>query len=864
MKVLLLLLSVICLGASGRAHAQTQFFDPTPYQKPSDVPAGFADQAVHIEHFEDAEINGDLLITGSIVPPSGVTDSVDYDDGSLDGFGRGGHTVQGRDRIRVRFATPPSFAGMVWTDGPGPVTFEAFDRSGVSLGIRGPFALTDGANTGATAEDRFFGIRHAAGIGAIEFRASGGIEIDHVQWQVAPDRTPSTALARPDFPLFRAATVIDLASTSSGALMVLADASVQGSDGTRKVIRLNANGTLDTGFRNPLATGVTRIAVDSAQRLYTFGTQVRRFSAAGLPDLSFTVLPEANGAVAAIAEVADGWIVGGNFTSLGGQPRSRLAKVLFNGSLDPGFAPGANGEVTSLLVKSAGEIFVGGRFTTLGGETRSGLAKVNGSGVVLSDWNPILGGTAPAVSSLAINGDQLYVGGAFNAINSIAAFNTAKLSTLAGATVDQNWAMRTGNSDIELRVENGALYAFNAQVRTGTGPILDSLLSRANLSTGIVDTAFVVDANSAINDIADNGSGLWVGGNFKRIQTTTQYAIAALNNNATVGSSQPTQLEQPGVVNDSVAVGDFTVMVGSFSRLKSLSGSDIELPGGIVGLTSDGRITLEFNPDVSGVAEGDLFRAVEKLPNGDYFVGGTFGVLRLNPFTGTQVSGFNFGTSTSTLLLTSDALYVAGVGATFRLRRLPLTGGGTADPNFDAGAVAPTFIQADSPTSLVVAGIFNTIGGGSQPRLARINALTGQLIASFAPDVSTTPNGLALDGKGGVWMSGGSTLTKFKLTDGSIDTLLTTLPTQAVLLGVDKGMVYYANPTNNKVLRISDAGGASDPKFGVVVDNTNLLRARVTDARITLTGGFEVVASQTRSGIASLVTQDRIHESNFE
>src|SRR5262245_62050081 len=52
--------------------------------------------------------------------------------------------------------------------------------------------------------------------------------------------------------------------------------------------------------------------------------------------------PQPNGPVFAITVQADGKIlVGGTFTSLGGLPRTNLARLNVDGSVDPSFTPGA-------------------------------------------------------------------------------------------------------------------------------------------------------------------------------------------------------------------------------------------------------------------------------------------------------------------------------------------------------------------------------------------------------------------------------------------------------------------------------------------------------------------------------------------
>lgn len=120
----------------------------------------------------------------------GIHDSVDGDDGAIDGSGLAGDSMffgSGATGIRFTFNAAvlgalPNAAGIVWTDGAGTVTFEAFDAIGGSLGtVTG--CTPNGSVNGETAEDCFHGVTNAGGISAIFIKNSaGGIEVDHLQY----------------------------------------------------------------------------------------------------------------------------------------------------------------------------------------------------------------------------------------------------------------------------------------------------------------------------------------------------------------------------------------------------------------------------------------------------------------------------------------------------------------------------------------------------------------------------------------------------------------------------------------------------------------------------------------------------------
>ena len=179
------------------------FFGPAPYLSAADIPDGFyaADVPTALEDFEDGSLDFGISgegQPGSICCPTAV-DSVDSDDGAIDGSGSAGESWfndDGAEQIDIlfTFSQPlPTAAGLVWTDG-GPdqdTVFEAFGPGMVSLGIVGPTRIADGTFLGTTAEDRFFGVHNPDGVLAIRVEnfdgpTVTGIEVDHVQFGEAP------------------------------------------------------------------------------------------------------------------------------------------------------------------------------------------------------------------------------------------------------------------------------------------------------------------------------------------------------------------------------------------------------------------------------------------------------------------------------------------------------------------------------------------------------------------------------------------------------------------------------------------------------------------------------------------------------
>ena len=187
-----LLASGLLAGQTAHAGSATFIFDPdTPYLSVDDSPfLGETDFA--LEDFEDGLVNitGVTIDCGIVRSPSSHTDSVDADDGVIDGDGRDGHSywqLQGTEGFTISFDEEalgglPTLVGFVWTDGnvDGLFRLEAFDANGVSIFEA---VLGNLVHTGTTEEDRFIGVEFAGGIASLFLSTSfGGIEIDHLQY----------------------------------------------------------------------------------------------------------------------------------------------------------------------------------------------------------------------------------------------------------------------------------------------------------------------------------------------------------------------------------------------------------------------------------------------------------------------------------------------------------------------------------------------------------------------------------------------------------------------------------------------------------------------------------------------------------
>ncbi|ADB31812.1 hypothetical protein Kfla_2747 [Kribbella flavida DSM 17836] len=168
--------------------------------------------------------------------------------------------------------------------------------------------------------------------------------------------------------------------------------------------------------------------------------------------------PKLNGTVWSIATSLDQkWIVvGGDFTTVNGQPRNRIA--MFNaatGALSS-FRPSVNSRVKAVAIYG-NSVFIGGSFGGVGGsgrklyETpRNRLAALTLNGGLVMPWNPNANDDVYAID-VADNGTKVYAGGPFTSVrgqrhNTLVALNNSTgipFAMPAAAAIPQPTALCT-------------------------------------------------------------------------------------------------------------------------------------------------------------------------------------------------------------------------------------------------------------------------------------------------------------------------------------------------------------------------------------------------------------------------------------
>lgn len=163
-------------------------------------------------------------------------------------------------------------------------------------------------------------------------------------------------------------------------------------------------------------------------------------------DLSFDPGSSIDGAVFACQQQSGGkWIIAGSFTTIHGTKRGRIARLNPDGSLDASFLDGldgANGQVNAVAVQSDDKVLIGGEFWSVNGEERVRLARLNADGTLDHTFGEGLPGIVGhslnlinSVHSIVLQSDgRILVGGSFTSVQGEPRNGIARLN--ADGTID--------------------------------------------------------------------------------------------------------------------------------------------------------------------------------------------------------------------------------------------------------------------------------------------------------------------------------------------------------------------------------------------------------------------------------------------
>ena len=460
------------------------------------------------------------------------------------------------------------------------------------------------------------------------------------------------------------------------------------------------------------------------------------------------------GNVRALAVSGSTVYVGGTFTQIGGQPRSRIAALDTSSGLATAWNPDASSAVNVVAVDGS-TVYVGGGFTTIGGQTRRRLAAINVSDGLATAWNPGL--TTGQVFTITVSGSHVYVGGSFSSPtrSRLAAFNKSdglptdwfpnlngdvRAIWLQGTTIYVGGDFtQVGYTAIGIK-DRRHLAAFDAgsNVATDWDPRSNGWVTQNTPGTPAGVYAFGV-----------SGASFCVGGNFNMVGGEVRNGLAAVD--ATTGSVLPWSPTLTG--GYALAANGGTVYIG---------GAGVTALDGVTGLQ-------EWVVSASGGGVSAL-----AVANGVIYAGGNFtaiggaarsGLAALDPATGAPTAWSPPGANGElwSLVPGSGVVYACGlftsIGGQARANLAALSATTGLATAWNPGADYRVYALASSGSVVYAAGEFSSVGGQPRRGLAAIEASTGA-VTTWNPDPDGDVWTMAVNGStvyvGGIFSTVGS------------------------------------------------------------------------------------------------------------
>ena len=194
-----------------------------------------------------------------------------------------------------------------------------------------------------------------------------------------------------------------------------------------------------------------------------------------------SVVLDANAQVRTIEASPDGSrvYVGGDFTTFGGQTRSRIAAInTATNTLVGNFTPSVGYHVYD-IAPTATTVYVGGNFLNVGAQLRERLAAFSTTGTLLS-WAPSVPDREVAAIRVSPDGTKVAIGGKFETVNGTNTFGRglAMLDATTGAIVSfpatsiirnggEDGSITSLQSDGDLLYGSGYTFARNAGTLEG-------------------------------------------------------------------------------------------------------------------------------------------------------------------------------------------------------------------------------------------------------------------------------------------------------------------------------------------------------------------------------------------------------------
>ncbi|MEZ5064609.1 MAG: hypothetical protein R3B81_07715 [bacterium] len=452
-----------------------------------------------------------------------------------------------------------------------------------------------------------------------------------------------------------------------------------------------------------------------------------------------------------IPDGAGGWFLGGQFTTVGGQPRANLAHVAADLTVTA-WNPGTNGIVEDLELQGS-TLYVAGWFTTLGGQTRNRLGAVDVTSGAVQAWNPNASG---AVLDIQRVGSRFFAGGMFVAVGGQARTAIAEIDVATGATTAWNATMVGGSQVTSFALDGTTLYVGGSF--PSIGGLTRNGIAALDTSSNTV-TAFNPGSAVGLDEMRVHGGKLYLAGRTFSLGGQGRSGLAAVELPAGAVTSWAPFVPPQGVTAFAI-VGNTAYVGGDFDYVRN----DIADPTTIA---RDNLAAFDLTTGAATswdpIAKNEPVRTLA-TDGTVLYAGGSFttvnGVRRtalaaLDDVTGEATSWISPLSNATCILRDGNTIYAAGyIGTDYAVYAIDGVTGALLPWSTPPGILGFASIDAmvSDATTIYAGGSFF---GGARARLAAFDKATGALLP-WDPNCGGDVRTLALNG-GDVIVGGGFT-----------------------------------------------------------------------------------------------------------
>jgi len=266
-----------------------------------------------------------------------------------------------------------------------------------------------------------------------------------------------------------------------------------------------------------------------------------------------------------------------------------------------------NNLVTTLAIAGP-RIFIGGIFTSVNGKIQQGAAALDGTNGVLKDWYQNSGGL---IYSIATHGKLVYLGGGIDGQT-----NKNLIAVNDSTGEPSNWNSIINGNVNAIAISNNTIYVGG--IFTAAGGQTRNNFAAIDLYTGLA-TVLDLNPNGYISTIQISGNTLFIGGGFTQIGGKARNGIAAVD--LTIGTitdwnPNPTYTFNSAIIKAVLISGNIVYTAGLFDNIGGQQRNNLAAIDIITGNAT------QWNPSTYGIGSyGGMVRGICIKGNRLYTVG---------------------------------------------------------------------------------------------------------------------------------------------------------------------------------------------------------------------------------------------------